>query len=184
MVRKKLSIARILLFTLLVLILLLVIVYCIRFFSPRQLDDVNPLIECSGELLDKSDVLMVIPMYKNVSIAENKAWCEWILSLNKSLGMHGVYHTYNEFSYSRDEEYINIGREEFKKCFGFYPSIFEAPQVALNRDNERLLKQIGFEARGWPNMFFRKVYHCQDNGEYAIHLFWKFRITNKLIDFI
>ena len=168
----------------LVFILLIFVWLIIRIILPRQLDDFNPLIQCDKNLIDKSETLMVIPIFHNVSIAENKSWCQYALSLNKTLAMHGVYHTYDEFYSTRDETYIRQGMEEFKKCFGFYPKIFEAPQVALSGQNEELLKKIGFQVKGWPNMLFRKVYHCQDSGDYSIHLFWKLRITNKLIDWI
>jgi predicted deacetylase len=134
---------------------------------PRQLDDVNPQIACESSLIDKSETLMVIPLYQNKSIAENRSWCEYLLSLNKTLAMHGVYHTYNEFYTPRDEQYILAGMEEFKKCFGFYPSIFEAPQVALNNSNEVLLKQMGFDVRGYPFQLTHKVYHCSDTGKYS-----------------
>ena len=184
MTRKITKTWRIVLNSFLIILLLLLLVLIFRDYSPRQIDDVNPNIPCASDIMDKSQTLMIIPLFENKSIAENKSWCQYALSLNKTLAMHGVYHTYDEFYSTRDETYIRQGMEEFKKCFGFYPKIFEAPQVALSGQNEELLKKIGFQVKGWPNMLFRKVYHCQDSGDYSIHLFWKLRITNKLIDWI
>ncbi|MBM3247378.1 hypothetical protein FJZ17_02460 [Candidatus Pacearchaeota archaeon] len=162
---------------------LLIILFFIRLLSSRQLDDVSPAIPCEKELLDKTDILMIVPLYDNVSIAENQSWCNYILSLNKTLALHGVYHTYQEFLEPREEDYIKIGMEEFKNCFGFYPKIFEAPQVALGKENRKLLEDMGFEIKGWFNMATHKVYHTQETGDFAIR-FGKIRITNKLIDFI
>jgi predicted deacetylase len=175
--------AKIILVIIIFISAILFIIFLSRLFLPKQLDDVSPSISTEENLLLKSESLMIIPIYENNSIAENKSWCYYILNLNKTLAMHGVYHTYKEFSETRDEEYIRRGAEEFKKCFGFYPQIFEAPQLALNRENRALLKEMGFGIKEWPNMLMRKVYHTQDTGIYAIK-FGRLRITNKLIDII
>ncbi len=107
-----------------------------RAFSHTELDDVTPGIECSRDLMEKSDVLWVIPDFSNDSIAESKEWCTDILSLNKTLGLHGVHHTYREFAIGRDKDYIEFGISEFEGCFGFKPLLFKAPQLALSRENE------------------------------------------------
>jgi len=175
----------------LILIFLFVIIFFLLFdlllaraVWPRQIDDVHSTISCSQDLLDKSDILLVIPFFNGVSIAENKTWCNQILALNKTLGLHGVYHTYQEFLESREQEYIEQGMAEFKKCFGFYPTLFEAPQLALSKQNEKSLMKMGFQVIGWPHTLSHKVYHCQDSGEFAINVWKGFRITNKLIDYI
>ncbi len=152
---------------------LIILVFCLFIFillrniNPRQVDDFSPQIYCEQEIIAKSDVLMVIPIFKNISIAENKSWCEQTLALNKTLGMHGVYHTFNEFYTSRDDNYINNGKEEFKKCFGFYPKLFEAPQVALSIENAKVLKSLNFTILGYKYNLFHKVYHCSDTGKYS-----------------
>jgi len=174
---------KIILSVLIILIALLIILFLFRLFSPKQLDDVSSQIPCDKELLDKGDVLFVIPKFNNVSIAENQTWCKYILSLNKTLAMHGVYHTYNEFDTLRDEAYINDGKAEFAKCFGFYPKEFKAPQLNLNTKNERLLKKIGFEMYDLPSVLLHKSYHCQDSGSYSSYL-GKLKITNKFIDWV
>ena len=71
----------------------MVVLFLIRFFSHRELDDVTPGIQCDDSLLKKSDVLWIIPDFNNTSVANDKSWCDYIISLNKTLGMHGVYHS-------------------------------------------------------------------------------------------
>ena len=73
---------------LLIIVLLFTDFVALRMKLARQVDDVNLFIYCDNGIIEKSDMLMVIPLYKNVSIAENKGWCEWIVGLNKTLGMH------------------------------------------------------------------------------------------------
>lgn len=147
----------------LVLILIMAI-YLIRLNSPTELDDVSPGIPCDKELLEKSDILWVIPKYENIQIT--KEWCEEILSLNKELGMHGVVHTYNEFGEPLSEEYLQHGREIFKDCFGFYPEKFKPPQLNITSGNSRLINQ-DMILEGKFNQFFHKVYHCQDTGMFS-----------------
>jgi hypothetical protein len=138
-----------------------------RHVSEKQLDDVSPKIACDNDLFNKSDVLMIIPYFNNVPISQNMNWCRQILALNKTLGMHGVYHTYNEFLELRNQSYIQKGMDEFKRCFGFYPTIFEAPQLALSKENANLLKTMGLKVEGYSYSFWHKVYHCSDTGQYS-----------------
>jgi predicted deacetylase len=151
-----------------------VFVILYRNFSPKELDDVTPGIECEKELMDKTQVYYVIPLFENKSIADNKTWCDYIRSLNKTLEMHGVYHTYNEFYTQRDEDYVNLGIAEFEKCFGFKPERFKAPQLALSSGNKKVLRAIGLNIEGNPSGLFHKAYHCSDTGAYS----------NKFIDWI
>jgi len=142
-------------------------VFLIRAFSERQIDDVSPLFNCNDGLLRKSDVFAVVPLYQNVSIAGNKTWCNYILSLNKTLIMHGVYHSYREFKGNASREEVVLGMETFKECFGFYPKIFEAPQLAISWQNKAMIKSFGMKLRGYPYNYFHKVYHCNDGGKYS-----------------
>lgn len=133
-----------------------------RLTSPRQMDDVNPERYCDGKYLEKSDILFVIPMLYNKSIAENEDWCEQIKVLNKTLGMHGVYHDGKEFSRTVEIEEILYGMEEFRKCFGYYPELFEAPELSLSEENEELLKEMNLTIFRKSNYVFHKAYHCTD----------------------
>ncbi len=145
-----------------IIALMLIDFIIIRLILPSQIDDVTPSRLCDERLLDKSEVLMVIPLRENQSIADNPVWCEHIKELNKTIGMHGVYHTEKEFMHARDKDYIRIGMEEFYKCFGFYPNIFEAPQFSLSEDNEKTLREMNFTILKSLRQITHKVYHCTD----------------------
>jgi predicted deacetylase len=158
---------KILLWIILILFLIILFQYAIRVMTSRQLDDVSPLIPCEDSIIKKSQDFAVIPLFHNVSIADNKTWCEYVLSLNKTLIMHGVYHNYREFYGNITEEEVSKGMEAFKECFGFYPKIFEAPQLAISWENEKMLRNMGLKLRGYPFSITHKVYHCNDTGKYS-----------------
>ena len=147
---------------LLALVILLVVLFLIRLFSEKHLDDVNPLILCDEDLLNKADIFYIIPIFENMRISDNKDWCEKILSYNKTLGLHGVYHTYEEFAIDRSEEYLQEGAEIFKECFGYYPERFKTPQLTISEDNKNLLKNK-YIIDTWFTTRFHKQYHCGDS---------------------
>ena len=159
------------LYVLATIFLVLVFIWTFRVFSARQIDDVSPGIQCDKELLNKVDVLYVIPKFENQSI--NKTWCNEILALNKTLAMHGVVHTYNEFAEPRSEEYVQEGRQIFKDCFGFYPERFKAPQLNISNENKVIVKKT-MKLDNYANEIFHKVYHCSDTG----------KSSNRFIDFV
>ena len=147
-------------------IILIGLLFLIRVFSERQLDDVSPEIPCDEKLLVKSDVLFIIPKFKNNSISENPEWCEKILRLNKTLAMHGVKHTYREFLEDRDVEYLQEGIEIFEKSFGYRPTIFKPPQLAISTEGKKVVRKSGMELDLMLNQIFHKVYHCNDSGRF------------------
>ena len=163
--KRKVSVLDLMRFFLIFLLSLALFLITIRTFSFRQLDDVSPEINCQETLLKKSGVLYVIPKFNNVPISENKEWCKYILSLNKTLGLHGVYHTYEEFSTKRDYDYLQEGIEEFEKCFGFKPEKFKPPQLKISDRNKELVKR-NMKLDSLLNDIFHKVYHCEDSGKY------------------
>lgn len=165
--RKKKRILWGLLLFLCIVLFLGILLYFVRFFNDREIDDVSPGILCEDGLMKKSDVLWIIPLYDNKSIGDDAAWCEYILSLNKTLGMHGVEHTLNEFYIFRDEEYILRGADAFEKCLGYRPTMFKVPQLALVKVNENLLEEMNFEVKGRMNQWTHKVYHCSDTGMFS-----------------
>jgi hypothetical protein len=156
-----------------IIFILLFIVWLVRIFSERQLDDISPEIECDPDLIDKSDILFVIPKYNGYSISDNVSWCESILRFDKKLGMHGVYHTYKEYSEERSEEYLEAGVVIFEECFGFTPESFKAPQMALAEENKGIIRKK-MKIVGKINQIFHKTYHCGDTGI----------LSNRLTDFI
>jgi predicted deacetylase len=148
-----------------ILLIIIIIILVIRIFSKKQLDDVALQISCNDELLKRSDVLFVIPKFNNKSISENKTWCNYILSLNKTLALHGVYHTYEEFKEDKNQDYLQEGINEFEKCFGKKPEEFKPPQLKISFNNKKMIKKqmkLDFSL----NELFHKSYHCSDTGKY------------------
>jgi hypothetical protein len=148
---------------LLITIELVFVLWIVRFFSERQIDDVTPGIPCDKEIMEKADVFYVIPKFENKSITENMSWCNQILGMNKTLEMHGVYHTYNEFETDRDKTYLGEGVDIFERCFGFKPESFKAPQMKLSSGNKVLVGEE-MQIDGWWNQLIHKAYHCNDSG--------------------
>lgn len=138
--------------------------FVVRAINLAEVDDVHPLIPCEEWIVQESDVLWVIPLYENVSVAENMTWCEEIKVLNKTLGMHGVYHMYHEFNELRSAAYLEQGMQAFEQCFGFRPKMLKAPQLVLSKENAALLRERGFEIHGRVGQMTHKVYHCEDTG--------------------
>ncbi len=135
----------------------------VRLASPRWIDDVSPGIQCDQSLLEKSDVFFVIPKFNNQSIAENKTWCNYILQMNKTLVMHGIYHTYNELFYERDNAYFQEGIDAFEPCFGFVPKEFKPSHLAIS-DKNRALIGSKMKVDGYFEDILHKTYHCNDTG--------------------
>ena len=154
---------RILLFSAVSILFLIVLFLFIRIVSPRYLDDVNPFIQCDKELIEKADMLFVIPLYNNVSIADNSEWCSYIKSFNKTLALHGVYHTYHEFLTDRNESYLKAGETEFETCFGFRPNKFKPPQLKISEKNLKTMERDYTLFLRWKQIF-HKSYHCSDTG--------------------
>ncbi|MEK6829439.1 MAG: DUF2334 domain-containing protein [Nanoarchaeota archaeon] len=169
MIKKKLLIV------LLVILSLILLLFIIRLVSPKEIDDVTPGMPCKAEYLEKSDILWVIPNFDNISISENASWCEQILNLNKTIGMHGVTHEYDEFEVDRDNEYLYGGIKIFEHCFGFRPERFKSPQLKISDSNTKLIKGNNLELKMNFNQIIHKVYHCNDDPEI---------IKNKIIDWV
>ena len=134
--------------------------FSIRLLSSKEIDDVTPDFFCAEELLENADILFVVPKWNNTLISENPEWCEYILSLNKKLGLHGVYHTYREFETDRNQTYLQEGIDEFKACFGYEPEIFKPPQLKISKNNKKLIKQNNMKLKAIPNQIIHRLYHC------------------------
>ena len=178
--KKGLKYAGLFLVAILVLIFFL---FLFRFFSSRQLDDVSPGIQCDKELLEKAEVLYIIPKFNNQSISENREWCNYILSLNKTLALHGVYHTYEEFKQDRTQSYLQEGIDEFEKCFGKKPDRFKPPQLAISKNNKEL-SRTNMNLDGYPNQILHKVYHCNDSNVFPNDPIRRIIYSNKFSEII
>ncbi len=145
-----------------IILILISTLFFIRLFSERQLDDLTIGIECDKELIKKSDILYIVPSFNGINISGDEEWCSEILTFNKELAMHGVYHTYKEFETTRNEEYVFEGKEIFKKCFGYNPEKFKPPNLGWTGENNWMKKDFEIDLR--LNQIFHKTYHCNDTG--------------------
>lgn len=171
-VKKRLLI---LLNFLLIILIVLAILFLIRLINSTEIDDVTPGIPCPEIEKYNPDVLYIIPNYNNNLISENKEWCDYILSLNKTLALHGITHTYREFLYSNiSQEELNFGISEFEKCFNQSPKMFKPPQLEINKENKQIISKNNLERRTNFNQITHKVYHCNDSdliSNKIIHIF-------------
>jgi len=135
--------------------------------TPKEIDDVSPEIPCEQNCLEKSDILWIIPKFQEKPISENKGWCNQILSLNKTLGLHGVTHEYEEFGSNRNQTYLEEGIKIFEDCFNKTPAMFKPPQLRISEENKQLIKQNNMVLKGKFNQIAHKVYHCNDTGSFS-----------------
>ena len=156
---------RILIIVLIIFLWLILTLFLVRAFSERELDDVSPGITCDKQLLEKSSTLWVIPKFDNKPISENKEWCKEILDLNKTIGMHGVFHEFREFGTKRNQEYLEKGMKIFEECFGYKPTMFKPPQLKITKENKELIKENNLSLNLEVNQWLHKVYHCGEYGE-------------------
>jgi len=157
---------------LLIIIGILICLSVMRVLNPTEIDDVSPGINCPEIEKYNPDVLYVIPNYENHAISNDTKWCEDILSLNKTLALHGITHTYREFSYKNiTQEELSFGISEFEKCFNKTPEMFKPPQIKINKENRNLISKNNLKLNTAVNQITRKVYHCNDSA----------RIPNKFI---
>ena len=151
-------------FSLLIILILILSLYTIRKLSKTELDDLHPTITCADKLIKKSDILWIIPLYENISINQYKEWCNNLIALNKTLALHGVYHTYEEFNQKIDNSYMELGIQEFENCFNHKPVLFKPPQLSISEKNKELIKNNQLQIKGKFNQLLHKVYHCSDTG--------------------
>ena len=151
---------------LIIILIIFVLLFLIRLINPRQIDDVSPGIYCEQKYLEKADILWVIPMYNSTPISNNQTWCEEIKTLNKTLGMHGIQHYYNEFEDNLTNQQIEEGIQIFEDCLGIRPEIFKSPKLATSKKNKIKLYQQNLRLKAYSNQLFNKVYHCSNTGTF------------------
>lgn len=151
----------------LIVFIILACLIIIRANTVREIDDVTPGISCEKEYLEKSNILWIIPRFENIPISENKKWCSEILALNKTLGMHGIYHSHKEFKNYVNETEIQEAIQIFEDCFNQTPTMFKPPQLIISKKNKKLIENLGFEIRNGFQQTTHKVYHCDNTGTFS-----------------
>jgi len=163
--------------TLGVFFIIVLILLFVRIFSTREIDDISPGIECKERYFREADILWIIPKYNGIPISENKTWCEEILKTNKTLGLHGINHQYKEMNKKISEEEISETIKIFEECFNKTPKIFKAPQLAITKENKKMLENKGLKIKGKFNQIIHRVYHCEDENRTSYGL-----IPNWMVD--
>ncbi|MBW6442222.1 DUF2334 domain-containing protein [Patescibacteria group bacterium] len=135
-----------------------------RIVNPAQLDDLHPSIDCPEIEKYNFNTIWVIPKFEGIPVSEDPEWCEMILSLNKTIGLHGYMHSYKEFEEKINASEIEEAIEIFEDCFGFKPSLFKPPQLVISEENQELLREYDITVRNNLNQITRKSYHCNDGG--------------------
>lgn len=126
--------------------------------NPLIVDDVYPNNSCDN-LLEKADIIYVVPTFENNSINNDKEWCTYIKSLNKTIGLHGIKHSYHEFDNNIDEEKIALAINSFKTCFEEEPLLFRPPYNIINKKNEEIISN--FNMTIYKKKFIAHPYcHC------------------------
>lgn len=149
----------------LILFSLLIVLFFIRLINPRQIDDVSPAIQCPELQYYNIKYLYVIPDYNNTPIGNDTQWCNYILSLNKKLELHGITHTNREFLYSNiSQQQLDFGISQFQECFGYRPEMFKPPNLQINSENKKLIKENNLILKNRLNQLTHKVYHCSNRG--------------------
>lgn len=144
----------------------IILLFIVRLISPKELDDVSPEIICPESQTYKINALYITPNFNNKPISENQSWCNYILSLNKTLGLHGINHQpYREFLYENiTQEELSFAIKEFEKCFNQTPEKFKPPQLEISENNRDLIKKNNLSLILKTNAIFHKTYHCNDSG--------------------
>jgi predicted deacetylase len=171
---KSFNKTKIIKLAILLIILLIPLFFLIRIFSSTQIDDISPEISCPELKQYDPDILWIIPKYNNIPISSNKTWCKEIITLNKTLGIHGITHEYKEFEKEIKTEDLEEAINIFEECFNKKPEIFKAPQLALSKENKKLLEKYNLTLFGQINQIKSKVYHCENTGRFSNKLIYIF----------
>jgi glycosyl transferase family 25 len=157
-----------------IIILLLFVLYIIRRYNKVNYDDLSPLLKEDYNYLDKSDIIFIIPKYKNIPLTEYPDFIKKIKNYaetnNKELAMHGVTHSpegyfiKSEFGYILTYEYIKEGIDIFEKSFGYKPKKFKAPCYNLHPHNKKILEDFNIEIIDVDTLILNKLYHNNNNS--------------------
>lgn len=141
-------------------ILILSLIYTSR--NPLIADDITPVSSCDN-LIEKSDILFVIPDYEDNSLDKYSEWCERMRKFDKKVGLHGINHEYHEFSKPIEREELEGAISVFENCFGYKPTFFRPPYNKISAENEALVKS--FNMTVYRDTYLTHPYcHCEPKG--------------------
>ncbi|MBI4152277.1 DUF2334 domain-containing protein [Candidatus Woesearchaeota archaeon] len=139
----------------------IVVIYVVMLVDSRHpliVDDVYPSSLCNN-LLEKADILYIVPNFENNSISDNEEWCAKIRYLNKTIGLHGIRHSYHEFDKDINKEELTLAINSFENCFEEKPTLFRPPYNKINKDNEETISN--FNMTIYKKKFIAHPYcHC------------------------
>ncbi len=138
-------------------ILLISLIYTSR--HPLIIDDITPINSCT-HLIQKADILFVIPAYKNYSLTLYPHWCQEIKKLNKTIGLHGITHEYHEFNKNITHVQLEEAISLFANCVGYKPLIFRPPYNKISTENKLLIESYNMTIYK-DNYLIRPYCHCE-----------------------
>ncbi len=127
--------------------------------NPFITDDINPVSSCN-KLIEKSDILFVIPNLNNQSLNKYPQWCEEMRNLNKTFTLHGITHQYHEFDRPVKKEEMEEAVTIFENCFGYKPTIFRPPYNKISTENKALVESFNM-AIYKDNYLYHPYCHCE-----------------------
>jgi hypothetical protein len=174
-----------------ILFILILVISLIRQNTKVHYDDIHPLIPSLKKYMDKSDILFIIPKFKNKKITDYPDFIREIKKYakenNKQLALHGVTHYPEgyfikaEFGIPRSKKYIQEGIDIFTDAFGFKPTLFKAPCYNLHPHNRKILESLGLKIIGSEALITNKVFHYHGNLNSRTKVMYFF---NKITEFL
>ena len=152
------------LFLVILLALFMIIFYISR--NPLITDDITPISSCK-QIMQKSDILFVIPNYKGNSLDNYPRWCEEKRTLNKTIGLHGITHEYQEFLKPVNKAELGKAINSFENCFGYKPTLFRPPYNKISPENKALVESFNMTLYK-DNYLLHPYCHCEPHGRMKI----------------
>lgn len=154
------------------LIAIILAIYLVIFSLSRHpliVDDAYPGNSCNS-LLKKADIIYVIPLMEDHFLMNNPKWCSEIRSLNKTIGLHGIRHSYHEFNNEISKEGLLLAIQSFEQCFGYKPKLFRPPYNLISNVNHAIIDEYNITV--YSASYITHPYcHCNP-GSYMKPLNW------------
>jgi predicted deacetylase len=95
--------------------------------------------------------LFTTPKHSGYKLSSNKEWCEEVKNLindkNITLGVHGLFHSIEEFKHLSREEAVNKiidAENEFKECNLPFVKVFRGPHWGINQNTYDALIELNY----------------------------------------